>query len=114
MRHIKLLTLGLAAASLLSGCALCQSAVPTSKVTWELNGQKGSISNPKDITITNLVAEVSSNGTARLYIGGLTSANNSNTVTAGYTGQAELVNAVGTQTIAAFTNGAALAQKYGK
>lgn len=112
MRYIiTTLTLGQAAASLLSGCALFQSAVPTTKISGTIAGQTFSISNPKDTAFTNLVVTVSSNGTATLAIGALTSVNNSNTVTAGYAGQAELVTAVGTQMTSAFTNGEAAAIK---
>jgi len=114
MRHIITLTLGLAAAALLSGCALCKNPVPTTEISGTIAGQKFSISNPKDTSLANLVVTVSSNGIATLALGTLVSANNSNTVTASYNGQADVVNATGNQVQQAFLNGAALAAKIAK
>jgi len=95
----------------LSGCALFESAVPTTRISGTIAGQQFSLSNPKDTCITNLVVEVSTNGSARLSIGGLSSVNNSNVVSAGYSGQAELVTAAGNQIQQAFVNGASVAAK---
>lgn len=105
------LLLACGAAALLSGCALLQPAVPTTVLTGKIGGQAFEIRNPKQTTISNLSVEIATNGAAKLTIGGLSSVNDSNVVGAGYSGQADFVNAVGAQLNQAVQNGAALAAK---
>ena len=78
-----------------SGCALFQSAVPVTKITGEIGGQKFSISNPKQTTITNLTVEVSTNGYAKLSFGGLSSINDSQVINAGMSGQVAVLDSTG-------------------
>lgn len=87
--------------ALASGCAAFQPAVPTTKINGSIGGQSFTLENPKNTTLSNLSVSVSSNGTANLTIGSLTSVNDSNVITAADAGQAAIVSATG----AAITQG---------
>ena len=109
MNRIRKTTLTfLALATLSLGLAGCMNPVPRTQIQGTIAGQTFSLSNPKDTTITNLQVTVSTNGTATLSIGYLSSANNSNTISASYGGQAEAVTAAGEQVNRAWTNAAGL------
>jgi len=81
----------------LTGCALFKGPVPTTTVSANIGGQKMSYSSPKDTTATNVVFEVSSNGTARLSIGAITANNNSNVIGSSYAGEAAMIHELGAQ-----------------
>jgi hypothetical protein len=80
----------------MAGCALFQSPVPTTKIKGSIGGQSFSLENPKNTTLSNLSVTVSSNGSAALTIGSVTSVNDSNVIDAAYAGQAAIVAATGT------------------
>ena len=106
------LFLSVIAVAVLSGCALFKSPVPTTEISGTIAGQKFSLSNPKNTSVSNLVVEVTTNATARLSIGSLVSANDSNVIAGSYAGQADLVRAAGEQLNQAFQNGAVIAGKF--
>jgi hypothetical protein len=108
----KSLLLGLAAAGILSmtGCGLL-SPVPKTQITGSIGGQSFALSNPKDTTVSNLTVAVSTNGTASLSIGYLTSVNNSNVIGAAYSGQAASFTAFGDAMVNAVNAGATVAAK---
>ncbi len=65
------------ATGLLTGCF---NPVPKTTISGSIGGQSFALSNPKNTTVTNLLVEVQTNGAARLSIGYLSSANDSNIV----------------------------------
>lgn len=62
----------------LTGCTM----VPATKVSFNPLTHELSIRSPKDITITNLVAMVNTNGTASITIGAYSSYNNAEVIAA--------------------------------
>lgn len=92
----------LAAGFVLTGCF---SPVPKTVITGSIAGQNFSLSNPKNTTVTNLLVEVQTNGAARLSIGYLSSANDSNVIATAYTGQASVVKETGDAAVKAFQAG---------
>ena len=93
----------------LTGCAVFHQPVPETKISGSIGGQKFSLINPKNTTVTNLQVTVSTNGTASLSIGYLSSANDSNIVSGAYAGAAQIVTATGDSAAKAFQAGAAAA-----
>jgi hypothetical protein len=88
-----------------SGCAIFHQPVPETKIKGSIGGQAFSLVNPKNTTVTNLVVEVSTNGAAKLSIGYISSANDSNVVTGAYAGAAQLVRESGDLAQKAFKAG---------
>jgi hypothetical protein len=78
--------LALAAMLAVTGCGL--TPVPRTTFTATIGGQKFSYSNPKQATATNIVCEISTNGTARMSIGAISSVNDPAVVDKSYAGQA--------------------------
>lgn len=105
--------IGLTAAALSGCCAGCSSTpVPTTKLKATVSGQECQIENPKNTVISNLVFEVSTNHTARLSIGSLSSVNDPQTISNAYNGAADLANAVGAQINQGVQNGANAAGQF--
>jgi len=92
----------------LAGCTVL-SPVPTTKFKAKVAGQSFEWSNPKNTSMTNIVVEVGTNGTARLSIGLVTSVNDPLVVSNAFSGEAALLHEVGAQLNQAFANGAAAA-----
>jgi len=97
------------AAGVFTGCALFTTPVPQTTVKGTIAGQPFSITSPKNITIKNLSASVDTNGVANLKIGFLQSENDSNVVSAAYSGQASIVKETGDAVLNAVNAGAVLA-----
>ena len=95
-------------ALILCGCSAL-NPVPKTRISGTIAGQSFSLSNPKDTTIDSLSVTVSTNGTATLSIGHLSSLNNSNVISSSYSGQAASITAAGEQIIGAMKAGATLA-----
>ena len=89
----------------------CTSAVPTSKLSGTIAGQTFTLSSPKNTTISNLVVEVATNGTAKISIGALSSVNDSNVISAADSGQAQIIKEQGLAQVNAMNAGPALAGK---
>lgn len=94
-----------------TGCSIFKQPVPTTSIRGTIAGQTFRLDNPKDTVLTNLVVEVNTNGVAKLSLGYLSSANNSNVIGAATTGQAETINALGTQILNGINAGAMIAGK---
>jgi hypothetical protein len=94
---------------LLCGCSMLQAPVPTTKFSAKFAGQTFEWENPKNTSMTNILMEVSTNGTARLSIGAVTSANDAGVISNSYLGQAMVLHEAGVQMNQAFQNGAAAA-----
>lgn len=96
MKRYKILLGVLGLAALAAGCSI-MNPVPQTKFRATIGGQQFSYSNPKQACATNIVMSVSTNGTATMTIGAITSVNDPVVVDKSYAGAAMLVNAVGAQ-----------------
>ena len=77
----------IAAGTLLTGCATSvRDNVPATQITGSLNGQPFTFTGPKNMSMTNFLAEVTTNGTVRVSIGSVSAAVDPNVIT--MTGQA--------------------------
>lgn len=87
MKKIIVLTSIVAMASIFSGCATSvRDNVPATEITGSLNGKPFSFTGPKDLVMTNFLAEVDTNGSARVSIGYINASVDPNVIT--MTGQA--------------------------
>ena len=103
-----LLAVGIVA---LAGCA-ATNPVPASDFDVAIAGQHFKGHFPKDTTMTNVVAEVATNGTARFSIGYLSAVNNSNVIGTSYAGRADELKAVADGVLNGLNAGATLAGKF--
>jgi hypothetical protein len=108
MKFLRII-LAAAAAVAVSGCSILKPPVPTTKFDASIAGQRFTWSNPKNTCLTNIRMEVTTNGTARLSIGSLSSVNDPATVSNAYSGEAMLVHEMGTQLNQAVQTGATAA-----
>ena len=95
----------------LAGCA-STNPVPSSDFDVTIAGQKFKGHFPKDTTMTNVVAEVGTNGTARFSIGYLSAVNNSNVIGTSYAGRADELKAVADGVLNGLNAGATIAGKF--
>lgn len=100
------LGLAIIVGALLTGCS---GIVPSTKLSATVAGQKFTLTNPKNTSISGVICEVETNGTARLSISSLSSTNDSQVIDKSYAGQALVVKTVSDGVAQAFEAGAKMA-----
>jgi hypothetical protein len=83
---VNLFAVAIAIQIVFTGCSSVRDQVPATQISGYLNGRPFTFSGPKDLSMTNFVAEVETNGTCRVSIGAMSAAVDPNVIT--MTGQA--------------------------
>jgi len=95
---------------LFAGCTMF-APVPKTTISGVVGGQKFSLTNPKNTSISNLLVEVFTNGNARLSIGALSSTNDVGVIDKSFAGQALVIQKLSDAAHQALMDGAAIAGK---
>ena len=115
MQHIVRIVAAIAASALITGCSYFSKPYPNTTISGKLMGQPYEIDSAKQVNASNMVVEVqqtvtgtngiTTNNFARISIGSISSVNDSNVVSASWTGQQGVTTAGGNTLFMVTSNG---------